>query len=487
MTRLLLSPLLPVSFAFLLRFGFLHDWAFSVDEAYELYAVQLPLRSMLQFLAHTDSHPPLYYLLLWLWTRLSTPPTELFLRLPGALFGFLTVALAYPVLSPIITRRPALLATYLLAFSPLLIRWSHEARMFSLATLLGLVSLHFLSASLQTNRMRHWLAYILASAAGLYTMYAFALLLGAYAFSALLYRSSSVPSNLCRRVLPQMIPFLLFVPWLSFLSLQAHRETVRVTWPDWAAALWTTHLLLLGPLPQNTAPFKLIPVFCAAVAFLLGARCLVAAPHARPLLLGTVLPVLLAASISVRSEPLMRSHRVLLPVVPNLSAVLAAGAIHMGRPLLATTTGGILILNVWSFGFLRRQWPYISDFDKLTRFLSHNALDGDYYIAHPPWAAYALRYYMKRYQIPGTVTPYSDRVQLTAIAQAINGKRQVWLVYDNASRRTPYLRALLSEAFGKPSTVFFGNAVLMRYTHCPAQRDVTGPSSGCPDSSPRRQ
>jgi hypothetical protein len=64
-----------------------------------------------------DPHPPLYYELLWLWTR-ATGVSETSLRALSALFGAATVPLVYAVADRLYDRRVGLVAALFFAVSP---------------------------------------------------------------------------------------------------------------------------------------------------------------------------------------------------------------------------------------------------------------------------------------------------------------------------------------------------------------------------------
>ena len=78
-------------------------------------------------------HPPLYYQLLLLWTRVFG--TDLVdLRLPSALLGTLTVPAVYVFTLLLTRRRTAFLAALLFALSPFQLQVAQDTRMYALLT-----------------------------------------------------------------------------------------------------------------------------------------------------------------------------------------------------------------------------------------------------------------------------------------------------------------------------------------------------------------
>jgi len=92
-----------------------------------------------------DPHPPLYYELLWLWTR-ATGVSEASLRALSAVFGAASIPLVYAVGDRLYDRRVGLLAALLFAVSPFYVWYGREARMYALLTLLALASMYVMIA-----------------------------------------------------------------------------------------------------------------------------------------------------------------------------------------------------------------------------------------------------------------------------------------------------------------------------------------------------
>lgn len=94
----------------------------------------------------SESAPPLYYALAWLWTQL-TGTGEAGLRSLSALAGVATVPVAYLLGLELRDRRAGIAAAALVAVNPMLLWYSQEARDYSLLVLLtALASLYFLRA-----------------------------------------------------------------------------------------------------------------------------------------------------------------------------------------------------------------------------------------------------------------------------------------------------------------------------------------------------
>ena len=105
----------------------------------------------------TDTHPPLYYLLIHL-LRPLLGASDFAYRVPSALLGLLLLPLLYQLGRRIHSRQLGLLAALLAAINPLQIWYGQEARMYTLAALLLAAAAYALWRGLTTPQVGRWLA-----------------------------------------------------------------------------------------------------------------------------------------------------------------------------------------------------------------------------------------------------------------------------------------------------------------------------------------
>jgi uncharacterized membrane protein len=118
----------------------------------------------------SESTPPLYYALAWLWTQLAGN-TEYGLRSLSALAGALTVPVVYLIAAELRGRRAGLMAAALAAFNPMLLWYSQEARAYSLLVLLCAISMLYCFRAARHGRRRDFLLWGLASGLAFATHY----------------------------------------------------------------------------------------------------------------------------------------------------------------------------------------------------------------------------------------------------------------------------------------------------------------------------
>lgn len=112
-----------------------------LDEATSALVAKMPLAYIFTKFLPGDFHPLLYYLILKYWVNVFGS-SEVSLRIPSVIFGVLTIYFVYLIVRKISDKKTALIASSFSATSGLLIYYSQEARMYSLAALLVCISIY---------------------------------------------------------------------------------------------------------------------------------------------------------------------------------------------------------------------------------------------------------------------------------------------------------------------------------------------------------
>lgn len=112
-----------------------------LDEAINTLAVKnYNFLNLITEYAKADFHPPGWFIILWLWTKLSGY-SEIAVRIPSVVFGILAILFTYLIGKKLVSKNLGILAAALIAINPLHIYYSQEARMYSLATLAVLINI----------------------------------------------------------------------------------------------------------------------------------------------------------------------------------------------------------------------------------------------------------------------------------------------------------------------------------------------------------
>ncbi len=217
---------------------------------------------------HSEGHPPAYYFFMWLWTTLVG--TDLWaLRTPSAVFGILSILLTFALGSITYGRRAGLLAAGFVALSGFHMYWSQFARMYMMASFLGLLSTWLLLRAATDGQRRWEMAYVLVSSLAVYTQTFYWTILAAH---MLWIAVQSGATGIARRriLYLQAIVIILGAPALAHVIYLG--DDVTLPGPSLA---FIAHYLSLGflfepdflSIPPRTIPSVLLAAITAISLF----------------------------------------------------------------------------------------------------------------------------------------------------------------------------------------------------------------------------
>jgi hypothetical protein len=190
------------------------------DEGYTAWLVNHPLGQILR-LVRADTSPPLYYLLLHVWTQIFGT-SEAALRSLSALFGILTIALAADIAKRL-SLRPAATA-WILALSWWQVSYSQEARSYEMSAFLVTMMLWILVRNLEKPDWRWLVSLIGVGACALYTNNFMPFYIAALEAAGMILPSATPTKRRLRDLaIVSIALFVLYIPWLASLSSQVER------------------------------------------------------------------------------------------------------------------------------------------------------------------------------------------------------------------------------------------------------------------------
>lgn len=292
------------------------------DEAVTVGLVRSSLGSMIHALPGTESTPPLYYGIVWVWGRIFGT-SEVALRSLSAIIGAAAIPLAAAAGKEFFSKPAGALAGALVAASPFLVWYAQEARAYSLYVMLSTLSLLFFARALKAPSRRRLAWWALVSALAIWTEYFAGFLVAAESLVLLLDRRSR------RHV---ALPLLGLAASTAVLIPLVYRQARN------GRNGWIAELSLRSRFEQATSWFLGFPSHlwwvAAAVVVLLLATIVVAGRHDRRTMLmllalsGAAVVVPLATLVVGRDFWLYRN--VIDAWVP-LALALAGGAVSQGR------------------------------------------------------------------------------------------------------------------------------------------------------------
>lgn len=197
------------------------------DEAFSAYLIQFNYLDIALFTA-TDVHPPMYYWVLKAWTDLFGTG-ELGLRSLSLFFAAATIIVTYFLTRRLFGRKVAAVALLFLAFSPMLIRYADEARMYTMASFIVMSATFALVKAVEAkSQKRWWVLYGVLVSFGMWTHYFTALIwLAHWVWRAwTTYAKGNTFKTWWKSffskgwVLAYSIAVALYLPWLYFMVKQ---------------------------------------------------------------------------------------------------------------------------------------------------------------------------------------------------------------------------------------------------------------------------
>jgi mannosyltransferase len=326
-----------------------------LDEALSVNIARLPLGDIPASLRH-DGSPPLYYLLLHVWTAVFGTETFAVRALSGV-FAVAALPLIWVAGRRVGGRRTAHAALVLLAASPFAVRYATEARMYSMMMVLGLAGWLLFDDLLKRFSWARASGLALVTGAALLTHYwsVYVLAVGA---GAALWRARRGPGRPeAVRVLGALAAgCLLFLPWLPTFVYQLRHTGTPWAGPAGVRVLFDTVFQFTGGLWDPGFVLGLLAWGLIALALfgraIDGRRVeldLRTRPEGRGLALAAFgsLAVGIAAGAAAQSAFAVRYTSVLFPFVVLLIAlgtrVLADPRVFRGVLAVAVVLGAIAI------------------------------------------------------------------------------------------------------------------------------------------------
>ena len=204
---------------------------------------------------HSESNPPLFYLIMDRWVRWFGSGEVVF-KIPAFIFGLLLIPAVYFLGREVSDRRVGLIAAAITAVAPEAIYYSQEARPYTLAALLCCLVVFLYCKAITSTEHQTWylLWFVICAEMLLYVQYTGLLLIGSLVIITwCLWWHDRSSVKLVPFAIAFAIIFLLFIPWLPiFLShLQAGTPwTIKEPWLTRAKVFYQNVGYYTLPLPD---------------------------------------------------------------------------------------------------------------------------------------------------------------------------------------------------------------------------------------------
>ncbi|HZD58479.1 MAG TPA: glycosyltransferase family 39 protein [Anaerolineales bacterium] len=405
-----------------------------LDEAFSITISQRPWIEVLRMAVRTDTHPPLYYLLLKAWLALGDG--EAWVRFLSVIFSLASIPMAYKVTSALYEDDQAgLIAAAILAFSPFQVWYAQEVRMYAMLTFFVLASGYFFIRALRDDERRDWIGFVLTTALALYTDNGAIWFVATIGLFYLAYRKH-FPGRFKHWLLGHAAIGLLYLPWLPFFW----KQTQQVTEDFWLTP--PTFQTVLGTIldfHSYNFPLSAISLIYMAMIFIWA---FIVPRRAWQLHLATLwlfVPLIVSLLLSLR-QPIFLSRNLIAASLGYY--LLIAGTIWQfkSRKVTLALVVPLVVMNLVSIGYNdwkveKENWRAAAT--EVAQQVQNKP--GGLLVFMPRYAELPFQYYFKRsgssiqtQGYPGDELLLHPRPrQVTDVSALIEGHPYVWLVVRN--------------------------------------------------------
>jgi mannosyltransferase len=196
------------------------------DEAFGAYMIHFNFLDIARYTA-TDVHPPMFYWFLKIWTAVFGH-TEFGLRSMSVFFGAVAAVFGYLLTRRQFGRKAAIVGIFILALSPLFVRYSQEARMYTMAAAIVLSATYVMIRALESKNRKLWVLYGVLVSLGMWTHYFTALAwIAHWVWRYITIRKTGVRKKALAKkffskewLTAYIVAVALFLPWLPAMAIQ---------------------------------------------------------------------------------------------------------------------------------------------------------------------------------------------------------------------------------------------------------------------------
>lgn len=349
-----------------------------LDEAIGALVVRdMPFHDIFSSFLPVDNHPPLYYLLLKLWTMIFGY-SEISLRLPSVIFGIATIYLTYLIFVKITNnKKMGLATTLLLATSQFHIYYSQEARMYSMAAFFASTAFYFYLRILEDHKLVvNWILFSTSITLLIFTDYMPVFILPVFILYALAKKKDKLWwRNLILSFMPIMILGMFWLPiWSRQLTGGKWLMETIPAWKSVAGGANLKQLLLvwikfsLGRISiVNKLKYYFIISITSIPFILLYAWSLRSLKKYLPVFMWFYFPLGISFIASI-FFPIFIYFRFTY-VIPAFYLILGFGLESIGKKKAAILFSSIIVINMFSWSFYvrnpsqqREQWKTVVNY-----------------------------------------------------------------------------------------------------------------------------
>ncbi len=382
----------------LLSVFFFSEQSLRLDEAQSLWQTSHTFTGMLKVIGE-DVHVPLYHSVLHFWQIIfgNGVATARFLSL---LFFLLVLPAMYLLGKALYGPREGVLGAFLVSISPFLNWYGNEIRMYSLFTLLSILSQYFFVRLFKDEESSGlWFGYAAVTVLGLYTHYFFGLVILAQILFFVSHRTIFPARAVGRFVAVGVIAALSFAPWIAWVTALGGAATERplLATPTTANVFNSFSQFFFGFQGDhiNSLILALWPL-AVLLAFLSLQRGVVLSSETKYVLFSVLVPILAAFAASFVFQPIYLT-RYLILAVPPLYFLLITMTASYPKFFSWLLRGAIVLLMMGALSaeIVSATIPVKENYEGVTSFLETHAKPQDVVVISAPFTIYPIEYYYR--------------------------------------------------------------------------------------------
>lgn len=247
----------PVFFGFIIRIYDIVGSSIWHDEGYTMWLLKYNPIEIIERTAR-DVHPPGYYLLAKPWVMIFGS-SEFSIRFLSVIFSVGIIYLVFKIVEKLLSDKAAFWAATLVAFSPFMVRFAQEARMYGVVAFFTTLGTYCLVRFLKEKNNKLLIPYAISMAVAIYTQYyAFFVIMVHWLIVALVtpgFFTFRWGESFKKKFglfdykwwIAGLTPVILYLPWFPV----AYKQVTRVSGSYWIKPEWIN----LRTIPNNLTQF----------------------------------------------------------------------------------------------------------------------------------------------------------------------------------------------------------------------------------------
>ncbi|MBX4198394.1 glycosyltransferase family 39 protein [Candidatus Parcubacteria bacterium] len=445
-----------ILFVIILSLAVFSRQSLRLDEAQSLWQTSHTPTKILNILAQ-DVHVPLYHMVLHFW-QLFLGSTVVTGRMLSLIFFALSIPAMYYLGKRAFNSSISIFATALLAISPFMNWYGNEMRMYSLFTLLTILSQYFFIGIYKKQDSDSWIGYFLVAFFGIFTHYFFWFVLLVQAIFYFMYKDLFLKGSLKRFISIAIILGLAFTPWIIYVQIlgTVGNQAPILTIPNTVNVFNTFSQFIFGFQNDhlNTILVSLWPL-TVLLGFLALRENERVSPEVIYMVMSVLIPIAAAFVVSVTLRPLFVS-RYLILTIPSMYLLISWIFSTYPRPLRKAL--GVILIFAMLAGLavevINPSSPVKENYRQAADYLEQHASAQDVIVLSAPFTIYPVEYYY-RGPTPVATLPIWNRYETGAIPPFDENKLQQEIDTVKGSHDKAYVLLSYDQGYEEKIRLYF--------------------------------